>query len=106
MSRSEGKKIKQSLTVSTQYVEGLDLTLRSGISCQLVGPAGGTGTINLEISNDGENWFPSGETAVNIASGKALFQTTKKYWVARSRFVVTLSAGAGDYDITMLSKDI
>ncbi len=106
MSRSEGKKVTQNLTVSTQYIDGLDLTLRSGISCQLVGPAGGAGTINLEISNDGENWFPSGETAVNITAGKALFQVTKKYWVARSRFVVTLSAGAGSYSATILSKDI
>lgn len=91
---------------NNQPTKPMDLTQYIGASIQVNGPVGGTGTINLEISNDGNTWVASGETAVNITAGTAFIQTTKKYYSAHIRGTINITAGAGDYVINMLGKDV
>lgn len=106
MARSENKNL-QTVTLASgdNFIEIFDLTQFSGASCQLVGPGAGAGTMQFQFSNDGQNWFDSSVAAKALAAGKCFIQESFLF-CGRLRVKINLSAGAGDYAIMALAKEL
>jgi hypothetical protein len=104
MARSEYKTKSYALTVSTQNLEAFDITNYSGVSLSLIGPGTGAGSVKLQQSNDQTNWRDISGATDTVASGFGLvnFHGLHSGFV---RGVVTLSAGAGTYEVKYIAKD-
>ena len=106
MSKVVHKKETVALTVSSNQVVGvLDITNCNGVSVQINGIAGTAGTIKLQRSNDNTNWEDiSGATATLGASVPKIIDIGPVY-IGHVRALVTLSGGAGTYDVYFLGKE-
>jgi hypothetical protein len=110
MARSEKKILKtQPLTVSTNQIESFDITNFSGVAVTVISPAGAVGTLKVQYSNINSpnlaDWtdIPSATIAV-VASGGVTLDISNTH-AGFVKAVITLSAGAGNYDIYYLAKD-
>jgi hypothetical protein len=110
MARSEKKILKAlPLTVSANAIESIDITNFSGCAITVISPAGAAGTFKLQYSNinspNAADWtdIPSASLAI-VASGGSTLDISNTH-AGFVRAVITLSAGAGNYDIYYLSKD-
>ena len=106
MSKVVHKKETVALTVSSNQVVGvLDITNCNGVSVQINGIAGTAGTMKLQRSNDNTNWEDiSGATATLGASVPKIIDIGPVYF-GHVRALVTLSGGAGTYDVYFLGKE-
>ena len=110
MARSERKVLKATpLTVSTNQIESLDITNFSGCAITVISPAGAVGTFKLQYCNTNSSnltdWtdIPSASLPI-VASGGSTLDISNTH-AGFVKAVVTLSAGAGNYDIYYLAKD-
>lgn len=110
MARSENKRLKTTpLIVGTNQIESLDITNFSGCAITVISPIGAVGNFKLQYSNTNSSnlldWtdIPSATLPVVAGGGSTLdISNTHAGFV---KAVVTLSAGAGNYDIYYLAKD-
>lgn len=110
MARSEKKILTNvALTNTANNLEVFDITNFSGVSITLVSPAAATGTLKLQYCNFNSttdaDWtdIPTASLAV-VASGSVTLNTGSIH-AGFIKPVVTLSAGAGNYDVYYLAKD-
>ena len=104
----------QALTVTTNNIEALDVTNHVGVSVTVRSPAGGAGSVKLQMSNIGNSATATDWTDVPtticatgtlVASGSVTISTIAGIRAAFVRAVVTVSAGAGNYDIYYVAKE-
>lgn len=101
------------LTVATTAIESFDVTNQVGVSVTVKSPAGAAGTFKLQMSNINStldaDWtdVPTtiAATGTLVASGSATVSTISGIRAAFVRAVVTVSAGAGNYNIYYLAKE-
>lgn len=100
---------KQTLTVAatgTNYTtSAIDCSAYNSCAVQVNGVGAGAGTLTVEMSNDGNNWFTLG--TATIASGLIMYNsgaTLIGSQLLRAR--VNVSAGTGSYDILTTLKEV
>lgn len=104
MARSEYKNKTYTLAVTTQSLDPFDITNYSGCSLSIVGPGAGAGSMKLQHSNDGANWKDIAGATDTLAAGFGLINFHGLH-TGFVKGVITLSAGAGDYQTKYLAKD-
>lgn len=100
---------KQTLTVAltaTNYqTTSIDCSAYNSCAIQVNGVGAGAGTLTVEISNDGTNWFSLG--TATITAGLALFNSGATLIGSQLiRGKVNVSAGTGSYDIITSLKEV
>lgn len=101
------------LTVATTAIEAFDVTNQVGVSVTVQAPAGAAGSVKLQMSNinsaTAADWtdVPTTIVAVGtlVASGSVTISTISGLRAAFVRAVVTVSAGAGNYNVYYLAKE-
>ncbi len=110
MARSENKRLKAApLIVGANQIESFDITNFSGCAITIISPVGAAGTFKLQYSNTNSanlaDWtdIPSATLPI-VANGGSTLDISNTH-AGFVKAVVTLSAGAGSYDIYYLAKD-
>ena len=94
------------LAVAADQVAGkIDLTNCNGVSVQINGITGTAGSMKLQRSNDNTNWEDIPSATVTLAANAPKIINVPDVYFAHVRILVTLSAGAGNYDIFALGKE-
>lgn len=101
------------LTVATTNIESFDITNQVGVSVTVQGPASAAGTFKLQMSNvnssTSADWTDVPTTIIAtgtlVSSGSATISSIAGIRAAFVRVVITVSAGAGDYNIYYLAKE-
>lgn len=106
MSKVVHKKETVALTVSAnQEVIKLDITHCNGFSVQLNGIVGTAGSIKLQYSNDNANWMDIPSATATLTASAANIINAANLYTGFVRALVTLSAGAGTYEVYALTKE-
>lgn len=115
MALSERKNLySQALTVSANVIESFDITHFSGCAVTVKSPAGAAGSVKLQYSNINSSvaadWtdIPTSIIAASatlVAAGSVTLASFAGIHAGFVRAVVTVSAGAGNFDIYYLAKD-
>jgi hypothetical protein len=100
---------KQTLTVAataTNYMtSAIDTSAYNSCAVQVNGVGAGAGTLTVQISNDGTNWFTLG--TATIASGTIIYNSGATLIGAQLlRAMVNVSGGTGSYDILTSLKEV
>lgn len=101
------------LTVATTNIEAFDVTNQVGVSVTVQSPAGAAGSVKLQMSNinssNTNDWTDVPTTIIAtgtlVASGSVTISSIAGVRAAFVRAVVTVSAGAGNYNIYYLAKE-
>ncbi|KHD88838.1 MAG: hypothetical protein OM95_06900 [Bdellovibrio sp. ArHS] len=100
------KSFKKTLTVSSDQVIGqIDVTNCNGISVQINGITGTAGSMKLQRSNDNTNWEDIPSATVTLAANSAKTINVPDLYSGHVQILVTLSAGAGEYNFYCLAKE-
>lgn len=100
---------KQNIIVATtgaDYISDImDLSAYNCLTVQVVGPGTGAGTLTVEHSNDGTNFFSLG--TATITGGLAMYATGSTLIGSQVfRVKVNVSAGTGTYTMSLSAKDL
>lgn len=106
MSKAYHKKVTVTLTnTANQVVGALDITNCNGASVQMNTAAGASGSMKLQESNDNTNWADIASATATISGAAANIINVSARYTGHVRLLVTLSAGAGSYDVYFLGKE-
>lgn len=89
-------------TTDDYFTENFDASSYNGFFISIIGPALGTGTAYVQVSNDNVNYYDLAN--FTITTGKAYYNVTSLY-APMIRIKIDLSAGAGSYTTTIYAKD-
>lgn len=114
MAQTVKKNLKNvALIVAANNIEAFDVTNQVGVSVTVQSPVGATGTVKLQFSNinstNDADWtdVPTtiAPTGTLVANGSVTISSISGVRAAFVRAVVTLTAGAGNYNIYYLAKE-
>jgi len=113
MAQTAKKNLTVALSVATTNIEAFDITNQVGVSVTVQGPASAAGTFKLQMSNinsaTSADWTDVPSTIITtgtlVSSGSATISSIAGIRAAFVRVVVTVSAGAGNYNIYYLAKE-
>lgn len=106
MSKVSHKKDTVALTVATnQVLATFDITNCNGVAIQLNGIVGTVGSMKVQHSNDNTNWMDITSATLTLTASAANIINIVQLYTGHVRVLVTLSAGAGDYDYFFLGKE-
>lgn len=106
MSKVVHKKTSVALTVSSNQVAAvLDITNCNGVSAQLNGIANTAGSMKLQRSNDNANWEDIPNATATLGASVPKIIDVGPIYSGHVRLLVTLSGGAGTYDVYLLGKE-
>ena len=105
---AKARRITEKITVvstATDYVSStLDISSFNCLCVQVSGSAG-SGTLTIEISNDGVSWGSLG--TATITSGKAIYNSGSTLVGSQLiRCKINMSSGTGDFQTTFSMKDL
>ncbi len=106
MSKVVHKKHTVTLAIAAnQFAGSLDVTNCNGVSVQINGPAANNGQIKLQWSNDNTNWHDIAGATANINPGTSQLVNVPNLYAAHVQALVTVTAGAGEYNLFFLGKE-
>ncbi len=91
---------------STTNFDPIDITNHVGVGVSVKSPAGITGTVKLQESNDGTNWVDISGASGSLVANGAFFLHKSGLYSSLVRAQVAISGGStGNYDIVLIAKE-